>query len=64
MRDRGDAFGADYRDNFFSAQFNTHRVRAMSGRGATSAAGTEDSWWAPIPIFTPPTCWKTPTEAC
>jgi putative membrane-bound dehydrogenase-like protein len=55
MRYRGDAFGAGYRDNFFSAQFNTHRVQrhVLERAGATFRARTEDFVVGTDPDFHP-----------
>ena len=67
MRYRGEAFGADYRDNLFSAQFNTQRIQRHPierRRRRVPAARTRISSWPSDPISIPPTCWKTPTAAC
>ena len=55
MRYRGGAFGGDYRDNFFSAQFNTHRVQRhiLERVGATFRARTEDFVVGTDPDFHP-----------
>ncbi len=44
MRHRSGAFGPDYRDNFFSALFNTHRVQrhVVERQGATFRSRNED----------------------
>jgi putative membrane-bound dehydrogenase-like protein len=55
MRYRSDAFGAEYRDNLFSAQFNTHRVQRhlVERHGATFRARTEDFLVCTDPDFHP-----------
>jgi putative membrane-bound dehydrogenase-like protein len=55
MRYRGDALGADYRDNFFSAQFNMHRVQRhiLERAGATFRGRTEDFVVGTDPDFHP-----------
>lgn len=55
MRLRGDAFGAEYKDNFFSAQFNPHRVQRhiMTRAGATFASQDSDFLTSADPDFHP-----------
>jgi putative heme-binding domain-containing protein len=55
MRYRGDALGAEYRDNFFSAQFNMHRVQRhiLERAGATFRGRTEDFVVGTDPDFHP-----------
>jgi putative membrane-bound dehydrogenase-like protein len=55
MRLRGDAFGAEYKDNFFSAQFNPHRVQRhiITRAGATFASQDSDFLTSTNPDFHP-----------
>jgi putative membrane-bound dehydrogenase-like protein len=55
MRYRGTAFGPAYRDNLFSAQFNTHRVvrHVVERHGATFRGRTEDFLVSTDPDFHP-----------
>jgi putative membrane-bound dehydrogenase-like protein len=55
MRYRSDAFGAAYRNNLFSAQFNTHRVQRhiLERSGATFRGRTEDFLTSTNPDFHP-----------
>lgn len=54
-RYRGTAFGAAYRDNLFSAQFNTHKVQRhiLERDGATFRSRTEDFLVSTSPDFHP-----------
>jgi putative membrane-bound dehydrogenase-like protein len=55
MRYRGEAFGAGYRDNLFSTQFNTRRVvrHVLERDGATFRGRTEDFLVSNDPDFHP-----------
>lgn len=55
MRLRGDAFGAEYKDNFFSAQFNPHRVQRhiITRAGASFASQDSDFLTSSDPDFHP-----------
>lgn len=55
MRYRDDAFGAEYKDNLFSAQFNTRRVvrHVIERHGATFRGRTEDFLVSDDPDFHP-----------
>src|SRR5262245_50356701 len=55
MRYRGEAFGPGYRDNLFSAQFNTHKVvrHVIERDGATFRGRTEDFLVSTDPDFHP-----------
>lgn len=55
MRYRGTAFGPDYQDNLFSAQFNRHRVQRhiLERDGATFRARDEDFLVSTDPDFHP-----------
>src|SRR4029077_12399161 len=55
MRYRGEAFGAAYQDNLFSAQFNRHRVQrhVLERVGATFRGRTEDFLVSSDPDFHP-----------
>jgi putative membrane-bound dehydrogenase-like protein len=55
MRYRDAAFGAEYRDNLFSTQFNTHRIRrhVLERDGATFRGRTEDFLASDHPDFHP-----------
>jgi putative heme-binding domain-containing protein len=54
-RYRGEAFGPGYRDNLFSAQFNTHKVQrhVLERVGATFQARSEDFLVSTRPDFHP-----------
>jgi putative heme-binding domain-containing protein len=55
MRYRSEAFGKDYRDNFFSAQFNTHKVQrhVIERDGATFRGRNEEFLVSANPDFHP-----------
>lgn len=55
MRYRGDAFGADYAGNLFSAQFNPHRIQRhkIFREGATFRTEDEDFLTSSDPDFHP-----------
>ena len=55
MRYRSEAFGKEYRDNFFSAQFNTHKVQRhiLERDGATFRGRTEEFLVSTNPDFHP-----------
>jgi putative heme-binding domain-containing protein len=55
MRYRDEAFGADYRDDLFSAQFNTRRVQRhpVAREGAAFRLGNEDFLVSSDPDFHP-----------
>ncbi len=63
----GAAWGEEFRDNLFSAQFNTHKVlrHVLTREGPRYACTRRGvSLVRTTPTFIPPTCWKTPTAAC
>jgi putative membrane-bound dehydrogenase-like protein len=55
IRYRGDAFGKDYQDNFFTAQFNPHRIQRhrIERDGAGFRVHTEDFITCDDPDFHP-----------
>jgi putative heme-binding domain-containing protein len=55
MRYRGEALGQEYRNNLFSAQFNTHKVQrhVLERVGASFAARSEDFLVSDRPDFHP-----------
>jgi putative membrane-bound dehydrogenase-like protein len=55
MRYRSEAFGKEYRDNFFSAQFNTHKVQrhVIERDGATFRGRNEEFLISSNPDFHP-----------
>ena len=55
MRYRGEAFGAEYKDSYFSAQFNPHRVQRhiITRAGATFASQDSDFLTSLDPDFHP-----------
>jgi len=55
MRYRSESFGPGFRDNLFSAQFNTHQVvrHVLERDGATFRGGTETFLASPDPDFHP-----------
>jgi putative membrane-bound dehydrogenase-like protein len=55
MRYRSGAFGKEYRDNLFSAQFNTHRIQRhiLQRDGASFRARSEDFLVSTSPDFHP-----------
>jgi putative membrane-bound dehydrogenase-like protein len=55
VRYRSDAFGKEYRDNFFSAQFNTHKVQrhVIERDGATFRGRNEEFLVSSNPDFHP-----------
>jgi putative heme-binding domain-containing protein len=55
LRYRSEAFGKEYRDNFFSAQFNTHKVQRhlIERDGATFRGRNEDFLVSDNPDFHP-----------